>query len=293
MLSSIRNLRTNKVSRPRLSRLSWVFTCALAALSLSYVNKLGASASENLPFYLPLHSDQFPQIITKLETALQKAGITDLSVRTADYWQGYQQGLRRGRKGVYFAAPHFAAWSINQHDFEPLLRLNEPLRFVIANKRANSQHFEINDLANQKICTQRPLNLDYLLVNTGFDNPVLSANTLSVWSVIDEINNPKSGCAAFAISDHFFITLEKSRPQEFIRLQQGRRFNNYVFIAHPSLSHARGNKIRTFLLREDIQALLQPIYKLTSTKTKLVSASRQDYPLSYTAPLAPYWQRKK
>lgn len=269
----------------------WVITVGLTVLCLTYSERL--RATETLGFYLPFHSEQFPQLVSKLEAALRAAEVGDIEVRTADFWQGYQQGLRRGSKGIYYAAPHFAAWSVNQHDFEPILRLKESLKFVIAIKRANSEYFEVNDLSNQKVCAHRALNLDYLLVNTGFDNPVLSAQTVSVWSVLDELNNPDTDCVAFAISDHAFIERAKSKPQEFIRLQQGRRFKNYTFVAHSSLSTTRINKIKEFLLREDIQALMRPIYRLTSTKLKLVVAERKDYPLQYIKPLAPYWQRKQ
>jgi len=293
MLSSIKKTKLNFRHRFSLYYCSRKLHWMLCIVFLYCLNNNPSIAAEKLAFYLPLHSSQHPKLVSELEHALQISGLDNLKVRTADYWQGYQQGIRLGRKGVYFAAPHFAAWSINQHDFAPIVRLDEPLKYVIAIRRKNSQYFEINDLARQKVCSERALNLDYLLVNTGFDNPVLSANTVAVWSVMDEIVDQNTDCVAFAISDHAFNRLEKNKPREFIRLQQGPRFNNYTFVAHPNLNTALINKLRAFLLREDIQALMQPLFRPITTKAKLVNAYRRDYPLNYLTQLAPYWQRKK
>jgi len=246
-----------------------------------------------MSFYLPLHSEQQGELVEQLQLALNNTGLDRIKVRTANYWHGYQNGLRFGRKGLYFAAPHFAAWSINQHDFIPMLRIDDSLKFVIASKQADSQYFEINDLNQKKICAQRALNLDYLLVNTAFDNRLLSANIVSVWSVNNELHNDQTECVAFAINDHKFVELEQSHPGKFIRLQQGSQFNNYAFVAHPSFDVEQIDNIKQFLLRKDVQKILRPLYRLSATKTSLVTARKADYPREYLQPLAPYWQRKK
>ena len=241
---------------------------------------------------MPINSEQLPQIITQLEQELANAGFGNVEVVTADYWHTYQQSIRKGRPGIYFAAPHFLAWTLHQHNFQPLLKLAEPLKYVIASRRNNSNVFEVNDLNKKTVCTQRALNLDYLLVNAAFDNPMHSAKTWPVWSVLEEMKKVQNRCTAFSISDHHFVELELAAPDNFIRLQQGEIFPNFGFAIHPSLVEKYAKKLTEFLQRKSTYDLLRPMYRQTASKAYLVTASIEDYPIGYTEALATYWQRK-
>jgi hypothetical protein len=266
--------------------------CALVvACTLLLCINSNAIAQQNLPFYLPVSSEQFPAIAAQLEEQLAIAGLDNIEVITADYWHTYQQAIRNGRPGIYFAAPHFLAWSIHQHNFQPLLRIAEALTYVIASRRSNSNVFEINDLNQMTICTQRALNLDYLLVNTAFDNPMHSAKTRPVWSVINEMKTSQNRCAAFSISDHLFVEMELATPGKFIRLHQGEVLANFGFALHPSLIEKYASKIMELLQAEPVRSLLRPMYRQTANKANLVTASIEDYPIDYMAPLVTYWQR--
>jgi uncharacterized protein YeeX (DUF496 family) len=83
--------------------------------------------------------------------------------------------------------------------------LAEPLKYVIASRRNNSNIFEINDFNKKIVCAQRALNLDYLLVNAAFDNPMHSAKTKPVWSVVEDMQNSQKDCTAHSINDHLLV----------------------------------------------------------------------------------------
>lgn len=247
------------------------------------------STSSKIPFYLPIESEQFPDLITNLEQALISAGLENIDVKTSNYWHPYQHGMRKGRKGIYFAAPHFAAWTISKHRFVPLLRLADPLKFVVASRYSDSHFFEVNDLARRNVCSQQALNLDFLVLRNAFDNPLFSANSVTVKSVAQEMAADNPMCDAFVVSDHIFKQFEKQQPKRFIRLQQGKQFNNYAYVSHPALGAKNVTPLARFLLSEKITALLAPMYRLFSERTLLLLARESDYPTSYIDSLKPYW----
>lgn len=240
--------------------------------------------------YLPINSALYPTLKTDLETALADAKLGHIEVKTADYWLGYQQGLRLGRVGVYFAAPHYSAWAIQSHNFVPLLRLPTSLKYVIAARKDDSHFFEVNDLAQQQVCTHRGLNLNYILLTNVFKKGLFSAKPLEVWSVADEMKKDTADCKAFSVSDHLFEELNIKYPNKFTRLYQGNTFNNYAFLAHPEIDPEIRHRLERFLKSPRAIKLLEKIYRMYSSKINLVSARKSDYPTAYIEPLSDYWK---
>lgn len=271
-------------------RFSIIFILVFTVLCV-FTPGLAAQEDQEISFFLPINKNK--KLGKKFQAALLEYGLASVEVRFSDHWHRFQQGIRTGRKGIYLAAPHYAAWAINRHHFIPLIRLKEPLRYVIATKRANAQIFEINDLAKQTVCTQKPLNLDYLLINSAFGNELLSANTKTTKSVAHQMRADNTSCVAFAVSDHYVKQLELKRPNQFIRLHQGQIFNNYVFVIHPDINPDLRHKLRQFLNQTSTQQLLQPVLKLYATNTNLVNAKKEDYPSDYAKYLMPYWTSEK
>lgn len=269
--------------------------CQLGCYTLLFVTfadsqpVLAQSSSNKLPLYLPYSASALPELAKKLEKSLGEAGIDYIEIHTADYWHPYQQGLRRGRLGVYLAAPHFASWAIHKHQFTPILRLAGPLKYVIAARRDDANIFEVNDLANKAICAQKAVNLDFLLVSTALDNTLLSANNKSVNSVPDAMKYDNQNCHAFAVSDHILRQFNLDSPGRFIRLQQGDEYSNYAFIAHSDVPKSRLGQLKSLLQTTEFGVILAPLIEQYSSKTKLLPATREDYPLEFTTPLQIYW----
>ena len=251
-----------------------------------------------IPFYLPITQEQFPGLTDKLESALKMAShknakLSMLRLRTTDYWHPYQHGIRQGRPAIYFAAPHFASWLVNNHSFEPTLRLSGTIRYVIAVRRSDSHIFEVSDLANKTICTQETMSLSFLLAGgtTGASKKrsLLPAKTLPVRSVVKEMQVNSERCDAFSLSEHVFRQFSAQLPFQFIRLQQSREFSNYSYLLHPSISPATKSALRAFLVSKKVAAILQPMYRLFAKQATILSGEPNHYPPSQMLLLQPYW----
>ena len=242
-----------------------------------------------LVLYLPIQAESIANLAESLQAQAASNGPAGFTIKTSDHWHAFQQGLRNGRFGAYFAPPHFAAWAIARHGFKPLLRLAEPLSYVIAAKRADSELFEISDLANRTICSNKPLNLDYLLINQAFSQSLVSAKLKFVASVEKQMLNPASRCDAFSLSNHLFEKHARLSPGKFIRLQQSVVYNNYVLLVHPQVPADLAGKLQDYFLARQTQELLSPMFIMLASKGQLVRSEADDYPAEYWRVLMPYW----
>lgn len=240
--------------------------------------------------FLPYHSSQFPQLGLKLNAALAQAGLSEIKTQSTDHWHPYQQGIRKGRVGIYLAPPHFTAWAIRKHKFKPILRLPDKLKYVIASRSADAHLFEMNDLADKHVCSQNAVNLDFMLVRTSFGTSFLAAENKVVNSVASAMQYDNQNCDAFSVSEHLFKEFNLKTPYRFIRLQQGNEYNNYAFIAHPDIGNNTLKKLQKFLRGKESQAVLEPLLKQFSKSTRLTSVKSSDYPKSYLEPLDLYWR---
>ncbi len=242
-----------------------------------------------IKLHFPIESDSLKKSARLVQTRLHAEGLDQIEVVAVRYLHNYQRSLRKGHYGIYLAAPHYTAWALKEHNFAPIFRLAEPLKYVIAAHRSNPRVFEINDLDNERVCAQTPLNLDYLLVNRAFDKPLHSADIVSVRSVRQEMLEADSPCVGFAISDHYFKEMARQRPGRFIRLQQSKVYNNYALIAHPEIPAAMLGKLRSVLVKDTLRKALKPLFSQFANRTDLIEAKREDYPASYLQPLVAYW----
>ena len=243
-----------------------------------------------LRLFLPIEAESFPQLIETLENKFSEYGFNNIKVATVDDWHDYQQGLRHGRVGLYLAPPHFAAWAIEKHNFQPLLRISKPLSYVITTTRQNPSLFEVNDLVGRTVCTGSPLNLDYLLLNQALEKSVRSAKIEIVGSVEQEMRLPETTCDAFSVSLHIFAKFAINQPDRWIRLQQSSPLNNYVLLAHPDISPNQLSNVKAYLSSDIGQQLLFPVLNLFADGARLIPARVEDYPAMYSKVLARYWQ---
>ena len=254
-------------------------------LFFSSINQ--AQETQRIPFYLPIHSSQLKDTIVKFNDALLEHGFR-FELRHSDLWQQYQQDVRTGRIGVYFTPPHFTAWLVQQHKFTPLLKIESKLKYIIASKAHDHHIFEINDLIDKKICTQNPLNLDYLLIKHAFRQNIQTAETHIVKSVFDEMTKTETPCSAFSISNHIIENQELSSVK-YIRLAQSAELNNYAFSMHPSLTEEFLAPLQQLLSKKETIEILAPMLKLTANDAALIEVKNGDYPSKYLTELEGYW----
>jgi len=255
----------------------------IACLSLASVAQDNAKTS----IFIPVSKTDFPSLKSDLDQAMAAAGLKEYEVQTTDFWHRYQQGLRHGRPGIYLAAPHYASWAIDRHQFTPILRLEDDISYVVAARRRDISIFEIDDLNDRVVCSQPGLNLDFLLITNAFTNPLHSAQTESVSDVVNQIVDHKSSCNAFVISNHLFLSYDRANPEQLIRVQQSQVYPPYAWLAHPDV-HA--DELVNFLKSDSALAILAPVLQQFSEGSQLLRAKSSDYPRSLGAKtLAPYW----
>ena len=272
-------------------RILILWLAILTGLSYSTVSFAQANNTNTaLRLFLPIRSEDFPQLIETMEGKFSEYGFDNIKVATADDWHNFQQGLRHGRTGVYLAPPHFAAWAIEKHNFLPLLRISKPLTYAISTTRSDLSLFEVNDLAGRTVCTSNPLNMDYLLVNQALQKSIRSAKIKIVDSVEQQMRLANTTCAAFSVSLHIFDKFAIDQPDRWIRLLQSEQLNNYALVAHPNISPNQLTRVRKYLSSDRGQKLMSPIVKLFADGARLIPARNEDYPATYTQSLSRYWQ---
>jgi len=265
--------------------------------SVSYAQQASEPSIENntqeILFYLPISRERFPDLIQNIEAALDDAKLDNLKLTTTDYWHPYQQGIRQGRLGIYFAAPHFSSWLVNIHKFEPMLRLSGGLQYVIAARRSDSHIFEVVDLAEKTVCTDATMDLSFLLVRESMTRSVLSAETKRVSNVAFEMGQDNKICDAFSLSEHLFLEFAAQQPFKFIRLQQSSEFSNYAYLLHPGVPPETKRALRKFLVSKKAREILHAMYLLFSKDPRIISAKPSNYPHSQMQSLIGYWGSQK
>ena len=239
--------------------------------------------------YLPIHQNQFPGLIEQLNIAIENSQADYIKVITTDYWHPYQNGIRQGRSGIYFAAPHFSAWLVNKHQFIPSLALSGKLQYVIAARRSDSDIFEVRDLANKTVCTNATMDLSFILVRESMSRSILAAQTKIVQDVANEMRVDNKACDAFSLSEHLFLEFASKDPYQFIRLQQSNEFSNYAYVISPDTSPKAVTTVKHFLSSKEVKKILHPMYRLYSQEPAIVNSSADRYPIEQMAPLTTYW----
>lgn len=258
---------------------------------LSSITPVEASGEneENVRLFIPIVSSKSPDLDAKLTQALRAQGINKIIVENVDFWHPYQQGLKKGRKGIYFAQPHFAAWAINRHDFKPIYKLHGSLKYVLAARRSDTHIFEVSDLDGKTICREPGLNLGTVWLNRLLGALRLNARIKEQSSIALEMQKPTSNCTAFVIEDYAYERLNKASSNHYIRLEQSEIFKHYAFISHPSISKDLIQKIQKALKSNAIKSLLKPYFSDLSKWQNLLPIKADDYSNNDYRLLNAYW----
>lgn len=246
-------------------------------------------AQTKVELILPIASKGQTGFKQRLQSELENHNLASVTIDFADHWHDYQQGLRLGQPAIYFAAPHFSAWAIDRHGFHPILRIAEPLSYVVSANKAHTNIFELRDLINKQVCSMQPLGLDYLSLTEAFSNKYGSVDHYFIENVKAEMVATHSDCDAFVISNHQLQSIAENGNNNYIRLYQSQNSNNYAFIAHPNVDKELVARLSLFLIQPSIRPLLLPLLQNYANDTTLIPALEQDYPDDYTSELSRYW----
>ena len=131
-------------------------------------------ASESPILYLPRFAASSPDKASELEAEFNRQGVSEIHIENSSFLHPYQQGLRLGRPGIYFAQPHLATWAVRKHQFVPILKLHGNLKYVLAARKSDELIFEVNDLSGKQVCRESGLNL-----GTVWFNRIVGENRLA------------------------------------------------------------------------------------------------------------------
>jgi hypothetical protein len=247
------------------------------ALLLCALVSAPSFAKEDIRVYLSTNSQTNPDLQSALQLELNKAGLSHLKVSNTDFWHPFIQGIRQGRTGIYFAAPHFSAWAVTQHQFVPLLKLSGSLQYVLLSRQNDIDIFEVNDLARKRICASKAPNLDFILANSALTSSLNSPLIISKKSAATAMLNDDKDCDAFVVSEHIFTRHALKNPYRFVRLQQNKKQLNHAFISSPDIDTDTLTAFKKVMLSKTVATLLEPLYSEYSSKPILISASDDDF----------------
>lgn len=252
-----------------------------------------ANRDKAVILYLPTVSTVNPELHTQLQQALNEQGLPQIVVKNVDFWHPYQQGLRAGRPGIYFAQPHFTAWAIEQHGFNPVYKLHGRLKYVLASRRTDSHLFEVNDLAGGVICREPGLNLGTVWINSVLGQYRLTAQSKEVESVEQAMTKGEKKCDAFIIDDYAYDRVNNGQLGRYIRLKQSPVYKHNAFIAHPTISGELLATLQKALKSRKVKALIKPYLNSLSKWQNLLPVKEGDYSSGDYDLLNAYWGSEK
>ncbi|MEO0367692.1 MAG: hypothetical protein AAF197_02785 [Pseudomonadota bacterium] len=244
----------------------------------------------SLPFFLPYSHAQSPNLAGDLAGILYGGGLDNINIEPADYWQVYLNAIRVGRPGIYLAAPHFASWLVQQHDFKPIARFSEPLSYHLVTRQDDFWNFEVGDLAGKNVCTDHALNLDFLMLSDLFKERRGSAIKAVTWSLETRFKEDDPRCSAFVVPDNLLNKMVRKRPGYYVQLAATESFSHFALLTHPDISDAVVSQLADVVASEDAIQLISEINSAIEANAKIEPATKADYPRSYTQALDRYWR---
>jgi hypothetical protein len=247
------------------------------ALIIYFLVNTPSFAKEEIPFYLSTSFETNPALHSALQLELNKAGLRHLKVTNTDFWHPFIQGIRQGRTGIYFAAPHFSAWAIKKHEFVPLLKLSGSLQYVLLSRQNDIDIFEVSDLARKRICSSKAPNLDFILANSALPSSFNSPIIISKASTSTAMISGDKDCDAFVVSEHIFSRYALKNPYRFVRLQQSVKQLNHAFISSPDIDLDTLTAFKRVMLSKVVVDLLEPLFYEYSSKPILIRATDDEF----------------
>ena len=249
-----------------------------------------AENTGDINFYLPFNATLEPQLPGNLSTVLQAQGLTNINIQSADYWQLYLSSVQRGNVGLYWVAPHFAAWLIHKHQFVPLLKLEPPLEYSVVTRKDDFVIFSLADLKGKQICSQHAMNLDFLLASELFEEMANPPSRAVTWDVAARFAADDTRCDAFVVSNTVLQRVASTRPEHWIKLHTSPPFTNYSLVAHPSFTKKTIDSFSRAMNSQAMRDAMSPIWFDHADDGSMNSAQKTDYPIGLIAPLTQTWE---
>jgi len=264
-------------------------TVLILWLTLVPSSLFAQDAEPTLNVYLPIERIELPELPAQLTELLTNKLKRRINVHTSELWHQHQKGLRDGKYHIVFTAPHFAAWHIHQYNFNALLKLNKPIQYLLLANHKDTTIFEVSDLANQSVCIQQPINLDYLILQTQFTDSISAPLIEFTVPPYTALTQTTSTCRGFMVIQDKFEQLSKLTQQRWTKLHQSQRYTNYAWLAHPDISTSTAKAFQQVLQSKSGQKILKSLNQHYCANCTLTAAKNNDYPVEYMALLKKHW----
>lgn len=265
------------------------WACAFHSVAQS---PLAPTSGSTTLFYLPYSTQVYPQLESSVEQALVESGLGSIAIESGDQWQLYLDAIRSGTPGIYWAAPHFSAWLVHNHEFIPMFKLKTPLEFSIIVRKDNFAIFALTDLSQRTVCTQHTANLDFIVASRLFEQRNIQPARAVTWRIAQNLADNDQRCDAFVVSNVLLERVLTDHPEHWIKLYTGATFVNYSLLAHPDTPQAIIEQLSSAMTAPGFVSTLGPLWQDFSHDGQLEPAKPADYSASLLEFLQPMWRHE-
>ena len=251
------------------------------------------AAHSEVPLHLPLQKEPHAAFFNTLEAQLSEHAETPITINGGDFWQLSLNAIRRGDKGLYWVAPHFASWLVHRHKFVPVAQLEGPLYYALVVRAERTDLFDLTDLAGSVVCTQHAMNMDSLFASRTLNPLPRSVQRAVTWSVGERLRTDDERCDALVISNTQWQEAQRQTPGQWIKLAQSQTTGNYSLVAHPELGEVDIAAIKTWVNDPANASLLNPLWHSISEDGAMKQEEQISIAEDALAPLLPYWQSER
>lgn len=198
------------------------------------------------------------------------------SYRNPGNWLSYQNEMRKGDYDLVFDGPHFVGWRARQIGHAPLLKLPQPLVWVVVT-RADSPLKSIKELAGRRVCVHAPPNLGTLTLQSLFDNPARQPYLIEIkgWQAAYQ-GVAEGRCDATILPRD---NLRKYDPDGRVAkvVHQHQPYPNQAFTAGPRITPQLRARIVAALMSEHGRQITAPLRERFGQGADMVPASMDEY----------------
>ncbi len=166
--------------------------------------------------------------------------------RYTDNWLSYSRDLTGGAYDVVFDSAASTSWRIERIEHTPLVRLPDPLVFVVIARADDAKIAQLKQLAGYPVCAPLPPAVATLTLLSRFDNPARQPVIVDSHEAEEVYQGLLAGkCRGGVVVQSSLDKFDRSKVKV---LYQHRALPNHAFSAGPRLSPELKAKIRDGLL---------------------------------------------
>lgn len=198
----------------------------------------------------PIFSPETAELVYRpLVNYLNDALPYRFNLELAPDYHRYWLSTRRGENPhLVLEEPHLTAYRMEQHDYTPLVRANQPITYSLLTSMNNAES-SVQDFIGRRVSTMPAPSLGYLILTSWFDNPmqqpIIQSNAAS-W--LDAVEIVFSQEADAAVVPHHLV----SRYVNLANVLTSQEFPGVTIAASPDVPAD---------IQEEIQAALLTLHE--------------------------------